>query len=101
MVNLATSKISSQMELNNVSSETAADYFGALRRAFLMEHRRPVFYCLLTYGQLDTHLKAIGSVAEAEMDRQTARLEALHPGADPLAIRDTAERIVMDELICC
>ena len=36
-----------------------------------------------------------------DLERQTARLKAIHPNADPLTIRDTAESIVLDELICC
>ena len=101
MLRFVSSKEQSRTRLADAVSVPSAEHFSELRRSFLMEHRRPVYYCLLADGQLDTHLKAIGNVAEAELDRQIAKLKAFYPGADPLAIRDTAERIVMDELICC
>lgn len=82
-------------------SVPSAEHFSELRRAFLMEHRRPVYFCLLADGQLDTHLKAIGNVAMAELERQADRLKALSPGAEPRSICAAAERIVMNELIYC
>lgn len=101
MLNFVSSKSRPRTRLADAVSVSSAEYYSELRRAFLMEHRRPVYYCLLADGQLDTHLKAIGSVAVDELDRQATRLKAIHPDADPLAIRDTAESIVMDGLICC
>ena len=101
MLSFVSSKSRALTRLPSAVSGQSAEYFSEMRRAFLMEHRRPVYYCLLADGQLDTHLKAIGSVAMEELDRQIARLKAIHPDADPLVIRDTAESIVLDELICC
>lgn len=101
MLNFVSSKARSRTRMADAVSKPSAEHFSEMRRAFLMEHRKPVYYCLLADGQLDTHLKAIGSVAMDELDRQTARLKALHPDTDPLVIRETAERIVLDELICC
>lgn len=101
MLRFVSSKAQSRTRSAVAVSVPSAEHFSELRRAFLMEHRKPVYYSLLADGQLDTHLKAIGSVATEELDRQAARLKAIHPDADPLTIRDTAERIVLDELICC
>ena len=101
MLNFVSSKSRSQTRMADAVSVPSAEHFSELRRAFLMEHRKPVYCGLLADGQLDTHLKAIGSVAVDELDRQATRLKAIHPDADPLAIRDTAESIVMDGLICC
>ena len=101
MLNYVSSKSRSETRMADAVSVPYAEHFSELRRVFLMEHRRPVYYCLLADGQLDTHLKAIGSVAMDELDRQATRLKAIHPDADPLTIRDTAESIVLDELICC
>lgn len=82
-------------------SKFTPEHFSEMRRTFLMEHRQSVYYRLLTAGQLDAHLKAIGNVATTEMERQTAQLQALSPSADLLAVRTAAEKIVIDELICC
>lgn len=101
MLRFVSSKAQSRTSMADVVSEPSAKHFSELRRAFLMEHRKPVYYCLLADGQLDTHLKAIGIVAIDELDRQATRLKAIHPDADPLTIRDTAESIVLDELIYC
>lgn len=101
MLSFLSSKKQSQMRMADAVSEPSAEYFSEMRRAFLMEHRQPVYFLLLADGQLDTHLKAIGSVATAELDRQIARLKALCPWDDPLVIHCTAMRIVVNELICC
>ena len=101
MLRFVSSKEQSRTSLVDAVSVPSAEHFSELSRAFLMEHRKPVYYCLLADGQLDTHLKAIGSVAMDELERQNERLQALHPSADPVAIRGAAERIVLDELICC
>lgn len=101
MLNFVSSKSRPRTRLADAVSVSSAEYYSELRRAFLMEHRKPVYYCLLADGQLDTHLKAIGSVAMEELDRQAALLKAINPDADLMTIRYTAERIVLDELIYC
>ena len=101
MLHFESSKSRSETRMTDAVSGASAEHYSELRRAFLMEHRRPVYYCLLADGQLDTHLKAIGSVAMEELDRQAALLKAINPDADLMTIRYTAERIVLDELIYC
>lgn len=95
MLSIVSSKSRALTRPHGAASVPSAEHFSELRRAFLMEHRRPIYYQLLADGQLEAHLKAIGHVAVAELARQTARVRALHPDLDRHTIRASAEGIIM------
>ena len=87
--------------------------YALLRRGFLKEHRRGTFTNLLTSGKLNQHLMKIDQTARSRIAQITAEMAQAEGVTEELkatdqikwaglmnAIRNTAEEIVLKELIC-
>ena len=88
--------------------------YGQRRRTFLMEHRRVLYYNLLTAGTLDGHLADLNEQAEAMFSRLVKQLSEKESVTEALKaenqmlwvqrmnnIRSTAMEIVANDLIYC
>ena len=88
--------------------------YGRLRKRYLKEHRRALYTNLLLTGKLDQHLTEIDEACEDRMEliaRQMAKREGVTEALKAVdqiewlrrmnSIRNRAEEIVLNELVCC
>ena len=89
-------------------------HFGRMRLKYLEEHRRGTYTTLKTSGQLTHHLNEIDREAKEMLRLLIEQMAQTHGVAEQLKvedqmawvgamnnIRNAAEKIVLNELLCC